>query len=216
MVKGKLEAFFETGTEGVIWSLYDDTKEGYEGLHCLYQGDYLTIFDPEDKSKVVWEGNIDLEYERNYHPYPMNPQYGQQAVGGMWVHGIQRDVEPDTWGKWFFKQYPAEVIKSEIGHMHRCKSSMISGHRWDGKGSPWNSIRDNANLIIRFNSGDCYKYKDVDCDTYWAFEQAESLGKYFAANIKNKFEAVKLELPKPAPKQPIVTDGWPFPTHYKP
>jgi len=112
-IKGKLDPFFETGTEGVIWAVYDDTKEGYAGLNCLTRGDYLTIFDPEDTNKVIWEGNIDLEYERNYHPYPMNPQYGQQAIGGFWVHGIQRGVDPDTWGKWFFKHYPAEVIKSE-------------------------------------------------------------------------------------------------------
>ena len=218
MVKGNLEAFFETGTEGVIWSLYDDTKEGYEGLNCLDQGDYLTIFDPEDKNKVVWEGNIDLEYERNYHPYPLNPQYGQQAIGGLWVHGIQRDVEPDTWGKWFYKQYPAEVIKSEIGHMYRCKSSMISGHRWTGTANRWSkdNLHGFGDLILEFKNSTYYRYKDVDSDTYWAFEEAESQGKYFAANIKNKFVAEKLELPKPAPKQPIVTDGWPFPTYNKP
>ena len=110
-IKGTLQAFSETGTEGIIWSIYEDGREGYDGLNGLHGGDHLTIFHPGNPGIVIWEGNIDLEYERNYHPYPMNPQYGQQAIQGMWVRGIQRDVDPDTWGNWFFKEYPAELIK---------------------------------------------------------------------------------------------------------
>ena len=112
-IKGKLEAFFETGTEGVIWSVCEDEKEGYDSLHCLKNGDNLTIFHPENPGIVICTGEIDLEYERNYRPYPMNPQYGQQAVHGMWVHGFQRDVVPEDWGTWFFKHYPAEYTKRE-------------------------------------------------------------------------------------------------------
>ena len=225
-IKGKLDPFFETGTEGVIWSLYEDGKEGYDALVILDQGDYLTIFDPEDSTKVVWEGNIDLEYERNYHPYPMNPKYGQQAVMGYWVHGIQRDVEPDDWGIWFFKAYPGEVIKSEIGRLYRCKSSTIAGHRWTGD----RSSTDIGDLILKFKNGGYYKYKDVDSDTYNKFASSESLGKYHAKHIKNVFEAERLDLPRPAkystnkpkpwkkyPDDPVSNDGaYPFPTYNKP
>ena len=230
-IKGKCDPYFETGTEGVIWSVYEDGKEGYDGLHCLNEGDYLTIFDPADSTKVVWEGNIDLEYERNYLPFPMNPEYGQQAIMGMWVHGIQRNVEPDDWGTWFFKAYPAEVIKSEIGRLFRCKSSTIEGHLWSGKGSPYNSIKDTGDLIIKFKNGGYYRYKDVDADTFWEFESAESKGKYHARNIKNVFVVEKIDLPKPArystnkpkpwKKYPAdhgsdVPGAWPFPTGPKP
>lgn len=236
-IKGKLDPFFETGTEGVIWSLFDDSKEGYDALVILDQGDYLTIFHPEDAAKVVWEGNIDLEYKRNYHPYPNNPEYGQQAVLGYWVHGIQRDVEPDDWGIWFFKAYPGEVIKSEIGRLYRCESSTIEGHRWTGKGSQWSKEpKVSGDLILKFKNSGYYKYKDVDYDTYWAFEEAESKGKYFAANIKNKFVTEKLDLPRPArystnkpkpwmfptsethdkPHGSDVEAAWPFPTYNKP
>jgi hypothetical protein len=235
-IKGKLEPFFETGTEGVVWSVFEDGVQGYDALHCLYQGDYLTIFDPEDPTKVVWEGNIDLEFERNYEKFPMNPQYGQQAVMGMWVHGIQSDVEPDDWGTWFFKQYPAELIKSEVGHLYQCKSSTIAGHKWAGKGSPYNKDRDPADLIIKFKNGGIYRYKDVDYETYYGFEDAESKGKYLAKNIKNKFVTEKIDLPRPArystnkpkpwvfptseshgkPHGSDVEAAWPFPTYNKP
>lgn len=231
-IKGKLEAFSETGTEGVIWSLHEDDKDGYDGLHPIDQGDYLTIFDPEHPTKIVWEGNLDLEWERNYHPFPGNPQYGQQAIFGMWVHGIQRNVEPDDWGTWFFKEFPAEMIKSEIGRLYRCKSSTIEGHRWTGKGSPWTKEEKlSGDLIVKFKNSGYYRYKDVDHDTYWGFEEAESKGKYFAKNIKNKFVTETLDLPRPArystnkPRPWIkypdnhgsdVEAAWPFPTSKKP
>lgn len=192
-LKGKLDAFFETGTEGIIWSVIEDGKEGYDGLHPLGEGDLLTVLDPVD-GKFVWEGNVNYEWERNFRNYPGNPEFGQQEIGGMWVHGIQENVEPDDWGKWFFKQYPCELIKSDIGRLFRAKSSTIIGYRWTGRGSPWNNVRDTGDLIVKFKSG-YYRYKDVDTDTYWNFCEAPSLGKYHAANIKNKFTVEKITLP---------------------
>lgn len=192
IIKGKLDPFFETGTEGVIWSLYEDGKEGYDGLRPLYNGDYLMVFHPEDDS-LVWEGNINFEYERNFRNYPTNPEYGQQEVFGFWIHGLQENVSPEDWGTWFFKSYPANLIRGDIGYLYRCKSSTIQGYRWSGKGSPWNNIKDTGDLVIKFKSG-YYKYKDVDSDTYWGFGSAESRGKYFAQNIKNKFEVEKLSV----------------------
>jgi hypothetical protein len=75
-----------------------------------------------------------------------------------------------------------------------------------------------GDLILKFNNAGYYRYKDVDSDTYWAFEEAESKGKYFAANIKNKFVTEKLELPKPEKKihGSDVPLAWPFPTGKKP
>lgn len=110
IIKGKLDPFFETGTEGIIWSVYEDGKTGYDGLNCLKDGDFLRIFDIDNPSKVIWEGIIDLEWERNYRNYPRNPEYGQQEIGGFWVRGIQSTVTPEQWAQWFFKEYPAEMI----------------------------------------------------------------------------------------------------------
>jgi len=113
-IKGILEPYFETGTEGVIWSVMPSGGTDVCNLHCLRNGDHLTIFDPLNNDIIIWSGNIDLEYERNYAPYHADSEYGQQAVHGMWVHGFQRDVTPEEWGLWFIKYYPAELIKRDV------------------------------------------------------------------------------------------------------
>jgi hypothetical protein len=111
MINGKLEAFWETGTEGVIWSLYDNNEKGYESLHCLKDGDYLEVYN--DDGSIHWKGDVKLEYKRRYRPFPMNPQYGQQEVFGMWVHGFQDDIEPEFWAKMFFDAKKAAIRKKE-------------------------------------------------------------------------------------------------------
>jgi hypothetical protein len=106
-----LEPFFETGTEGVIWAVYEDGKQGYDGLNSLKDGDRLKIFASDDS--ILWEGIVQLEYKRRYRPYPLNPQYGQQEVLGYWVHGFQENLDPEVWGKMFFDALKAELTKGE-------------------------------------------------------------------------------------------------------
>jgi len=113
IIKGTLDPFFETGTEGIIWSVYETGKTGYDGLNCLENGDYLKIFDINNPILLIWEGIIDLEWERNYRKYPNNLEYGQQEIGGFWVRGIQSNVTPTQWKNWFFAGNPAELIKAK-------------------------------------------------------------------------------------------------------
>src|SRR5690606_29287821 len=77
-VSGILEPFFETGTEGVIWSVTDPRcalGDPYEGLHDLKNGDHLTVYE-RDGVTVRWKGTVKLEFKRNWRPYPMNPKHG--------------------------------------------------------------------------------------------------------------------------------------------
>lgn len=109
MIRGKLDPFFETGTEGVLWAVVDDEKPNdYTGLHVLRDWDYLRVFDAD--GKMVWEGDVALEWTRRYTPFPNNPEWGQQEVFGYWVHGFQRTLEPEVWAQMFFDGLPAELI----------------------------------------------------------------------------------------------------------
>lgn len=105
--EGKLEPFWETGTEGVLWALEDNVNKGYDSLHILKNGDQLTVWD--DDGFALWHGVIDLEYETRKRPFPMNPQYSQQEIFGHWIHGLQRDADPETWAKMFFDRRRATL-----------------------------------------------------------------------------------------------------------
>ena len=59
-ISGVLDAFFETGTEGVIWSLYDDKNNGYDSLHCLENGDYLKVFSESGEIERIKKGECIL------------------------------------------------------------------------------------------------------------------------------------------------------------
>jgi hypothetical protein len=123
-IHGRLDPFWETGTEGVCWSLEDRIRPGYDGLFPLSDGDHLTIFD--DDGNQLWSGTISFEYERNYQPYPMNPQYGQQAVFDHWVRGLQRDIAPETWASWFFDHRRA-TLQTHLETIHsRRRRSVLS------------------------------------------------------------------------------------------
>ena len=105
-IHGELEAFWETGTEGVYWSMIDPSMPGYDGLWTLKDGDRLCVLAADDT--MLWEGVIQLEYERNWQPYDEeDTEYGQQAVHGYWVHGLQQDVDPQEWADMFFLRHRA-------------------------------------------------------------------------------------------------------------
>jgi|GEM_PF-2385368 len=60
IVYGSLEAFCETGTEGVIWSVSEFGKQGYHGLNCLEAGDKLTVYSKVLDGNVIYEGETDI------------------------------------------------------------------------------------------------------------------------------------------------------------
>lgn len=101
VITGVLEDFFETGTEGVIWSVYDDDNRGYDGLHTIEEGDQLTICD--QLGHRIWSGIIRCDRKTGWKRYPLNPQYGQPCALGHWVHWTQKGFKPDVWAKFFIR-----------------------------------------------------------------------------------------------------------------
>ena len=47
-------------------------------------------------------------------------------------------------------------------------------------------------LTVTFNKGGTYEYEDVPKQVYIDMNEAESKGKYFLANIKNKYKTEKI------------------------
>jgi hypothetical protein len=99
--EGDLIDFFETGTEGVIWMLEDESRYGYAALQPICDGDHLTVSD--QLGKILWRGLICCDKVTGRRSFAMNPKYGQQCALGHWVHWIQKGFEPDAWAKFFIR-----------------------------------------------------------------------------------------------------------------
>lgn len=112
IVDGVLEEFFETGCEGLMWTVYEDGKEGYDGLNTLEPGDHLTVFGENDE--VLFEGLIDPDFEIGYKPYPQNPQHGQPCALGFWIHWTQRGWQPDDWARLFVRMKGEKPLRARL------------------------------------------------------------------------------------------------------
>ncbi len=122
-IEGNAEAFAQTGTEGIIWSVAravpilerqkgsDHYYYSYDNLITVNNGDILYIFNSDQT--LYWSGKIKLEYKTNYRPYPMNPQFGQQAVLEMWVHGLQKSLDPEFWAQAFLQGKRVYLFKKK-------------------------------------------------------------------------------------------------------
>ena len=130
---GHLEAFSETGTEGTHWSLYEDGKEGYDGLHAVNKGDLLRVFNDESRKTVLWEGTIDFDYDANKTDLRkktrerensgdlpagissiMRPGITVQWVDNIGtVHGVQKGTNAEAWAEMFLNEKPAELIPAK-------------------------------------------------------------------------------------------------------
>jgi hypothetical protein len=109
LIVGTLDAFFETGTEGVIWAVNNNNEDGWAALNILEDGDYLFVED--GYGGIEWEGVVDLDYDIRKAARQSGAM--QQEVCGYWVHGLQRGVNPETWGAWFFDNRPAVLRKKD-------------------------------------------------------------------------------------------------------
>ncbi|MEY4723515.1 MAG: hypothetical protein RLZZ324_1028 [Candidatus Parcubacteria bacterium] len=120
---GVLEGFFETGTEGVIWMLYEtakidaDGKRPYDGLQLIEDFDRLVI--RAEDGHTLFDEEIMLDWKAGYRPFPMNPEHGQQCALGFWIHGVQRGWEPDAWARFFFPSDGKELAATLIKHPPR-------------------------------------------------------------------------------------------------
>ena len=87
--------------------LTEDGHWRYEGLQCLEEGDDFTVF--ADDGSVLWHGIIHRDTKTGAVPRQVirkgrlvnDRMWKQQAVGGMWVHWVQKGMNPEAWGELF-------------------------------------------------------------------------------------------------------------------
>lgn len=110
-LNGLAYAYWETGTEGVLWSVVENFEnEGWsrDDLHILKNGDHLILRDRET-GEVVFDGVVNLSRDLCKVTGPNGVE--GQGLDGFWVHGVQADgCTPEEWSRWFHSEkFLAEV-----------------------------------------------------------------------------------------------------------
>jgi hypothetical protein len=141
---GVLHAWFETGTEGLVWCLQSgvpDPRLLYNNLVIIESGDHLIVRDVA--GKIIFDGVIEEDFEAGWSPYPRQfelvgrffsrhwgwvPGFikrrcthfmnGQPVALGCWIHWTQRGWLPDEWAALFLpgenKSFHAELITERV------------------------------------------------------------------------------------------------------
>lgn len=126
-MKGVTFLHSETGTEGGWWAMQEDgyvTEDGhwrYEGLQYLEEGDDFTVF--ADDGTVLWQGIIHQDDKTGAIAHRVirkgkvviDNSWKQQVVGGMWVHWIQKGMDPEVWGELFAGEKRCLLKREEKG-----------------------------------------------------------------------------------------------------
>lgn len=100
--EGILDAWGETGTEGLVWVVLVDGAEGYDAIRIIEEGDRLMVFDGAT-GLPFFDSEIKPDRKANYETYPNNPSCGQPCVLGYWVHWTQSGMSPEDWAKMFLR-----------------------------------------------------------------------------------------------------------------
>lgn len=110
---GQLHLLYETGMESTFWAFFDDHNKGYDALHLLKNNDHLIVYNA-DKSQILFEGLINLDYESNKEAVIFNPQYFWQRIDDTTVSGVQKDYDTHSWMQLFLQELPAKITLGEF------------------------------------------------------------------------------------------------------
>ena len=107
---GAAFAFFETGTEGLLWAVQNPSRPGYDGLVLIEPGDIVTIKNAQ--GEVLFEGTINPDRATGAIPRYEGDQFKQPTALGYWIHWTQQGWTPDAWAELFLcESNTATVIR---------------------------------------------------------------------------------------------------------
>lgn len=121
-VSGVALGYFETGTEGMVWTVFTDeplpgrstdAPDFYRRLLVVDPGDHMRITSPAGDI-VLFDGVIEPDSKIGWTEYPRNPGHGQPVAFGCWIHWTQTGWDAETWAALFLWQLPAILTKGLV------------------------------------------------------------------------------------------------------
>ncbi len=109
---GKIDMWFETGTEGVCWIFSEKGKRGWSAFNEIEKGDHLKIYN--ENGKVVFSGIIRPDSKIGWQEYPRNPGFGQPVALGYRIHWTQKGWKPDDWARLFIRRKGEKLLRAEL------------------------------------------------------------------------------------------------------
>ena len=103
-ITGILESFVETGTEGMVWMVYNNCPSfnpefnNYERLYDINEGDHLTVYDVD--GSIFWSGKI--KFNKCHKP--------------QFSHWFQSGFTEDEWAEMFQFQ-PRCILEKNNGSL---------------------------------------------------------------------------------------------------
>lgn len=116
LLLGTLEAFSETGSEGIVWAFSEAGKEGYDGFHTLKRGHILTVFNSYSDPSILWKGRVELDFKNRVEHikipagtlgFHRDIEFDAQRIGGASVRGLPETCDEDLWLYMFQSEKPA-------------------------------------------------------------------------------------------------------------
>src|SRR3989338_10876642 len=102
--KGVLDSYTAKGSQGVLWILREDGKEGGDAIIFLEPGDELLVYKDDGSAPLYEKIKIVPDNKTGHHPFPGDSELGQQLVlGGHWIHWIQEGWQPEDWARLFIR-----------------------------------------------------------------------------------------------------------------
>lgn len=97
IIEGTLNVLYENGASKVLWTLCDNDKD-MNGLYIIRTGDFLKIYDEDDK--LVWHKCVELDTNIN------------AEIFGYIIDATPSNIDIKTWANYFFKNFKAVLIRT--------------------------------------------------------------------------------------------------------
>ena len=93
---------------------------------------------------------MQLEYDSHQEHSHANPQFRSQAVFHHWVHGLQEDLDAETWASYFFEAYPMQLVRKAGWETFHHDATANAYHKAELKRTEFRNADEIALITVKY------------------------------------------------------------------